>query len=79
LLGGIGVLRPHTILARILEAGVSTRSVTSRRLNKGGADGDAVEVHLRVYQASVEDLRSLTEAEGHQKTYSKHTGGYQAC
>jgi hypothetical protein len=47
--GGIGVLRPHTILARIPEAGVSTRSVASRRPNKSGADGDAVKVHLRVY------------------------------
>jgi hypothetical protein len=63
--GGISVLRPHTILARILEAGVSTQSVASRRLNKGGADSNAVKVHLRVYQALVEDLRSLTEAEGH--------------
>jgi hypothetical protein len=49
LLGSISVLRPHTILARILEAGVSTQSVASRRPNKGGADGDAVKVHLRVY------------------------------
>jgi hypothetical protein len=77
--GGIGVLRPHTILARIPEAGVSTRSVAGRRPNEGGADGDAVEVHLGVYQASVEDLRSLTEAEGHRKTHSEHTGGYRAC
>jgi hypothetical protein len=49
LLGGISVLRPYTILARILEAGVSTRSIAGRRLNKGGVDGNTVKVHLRVY------------------------------
>jgi hypothetical protein len=49
LLGSISVLRPYTILARILEAGVSTQSVASRRLNKGSADSNIVKVHLRVY------------------------------
>jgi hypothetical protein len=49
LLGGISVLRPYTILARILEAGVSIQSIASRRLNKGSVDSNIVKVYLRVY------------------------------
>jgi hypothetical protein len=49
LLGGISVLRPYTIRVRILEAGVSTQSIASRRLNKGSTDSNAVKVYLRVY------------------------------